>query len=128
VAWHPGVVFIDFAEACFPVVELARRDADPGQEARRGDRGLAAPGADEIDELIAGIVRDTAAGQSSPRLFFSSVCASMSSAMTSFSFWSLASSCWMRASCTVSTVLGLRPLRPLAKARCPFSKNFLSQS
>jgi hypothetical protein len=66
-------VFIDFAEACFPVVELAGADADPGEEAGRGDVGFVAPGADEIDDLIAGVVGDPFASQGSPRLFFSSV-------------------------------------------------------
>jgi hypothetical protein len=40
VAWHPGVVLVDLAEALLPVVELAGTDADPGQEARDGDVGL----------------------------------------------------------------------------------------
>ena len=62
IAWHPGVVFVDLAEAVLPVVELAAADADPGQEATDGDVRLVAPGADEIDELIAGIVGNPAAG------------------------------------------------------------------
>jgi hypothetical protein len=62
VAWHPGVVFIDLAEALLPVVELAGADADPGQEATDGDVGLVAPGADEIDDGVAGIVGDPVAG------------------------------------------------------------------
>jgi hypothetical protein len=73
IAWHPGVVFIDFAKASFPVVKLAGADADPGEEADRGDVGFVAPGADEIDDLIADVVGDPLAGQGSPRLFFSSV-------------------------------------------------------
>jgi hypothetical protein len=60
VAWHPGVVLVDFAEALLPVVELARADADPGQEATGGDVRLVAPGTDEIDDLVAGIVGDPA--------------------------------------------------------------------
>src|ERR1700691_4197578 len=83
IAWHPGVVFVDLAEARDPVLVLAARDADPGHEARDRDVGCVAPSADEIDQLVARVVGDPAAGQSSPRLFFSSVCASMSSAMTS---------------------------------------------
>ena len=93
VAWHPGVVLVDLAEALFPVVELAGADADPGQEATGRDVGLVAPGADEIDDLVAGVVGDPAAGQSSPSSFFNRVCSSMSSAMTAFLRWSLASSC-----------------------------------
>ena len=61
VAWHPGVVLVDFAEAKFPVVEFAGADADPGQETTDGNVRLVAPGADEIYELVAGIVGDPAA-------------------------------------------------------------------
>jgi len=61
IAWHPGVVFIDFAEAFLPVAELAGTDADPGEEARHGYVTLVGPGADEIDELIAGTVGHPAA-------------------------------------------------------------------
>ena len=73
IAWDPGVVLVDLAEAVLPVVELAGADADPGEEAGRGDVGFVAPGADEIDDGVAGIVGDPAALQFSPRLFFSSV-------------------------------------------------------
>jgi hypothetical protein len=73
IAWDPGVVLVDLAEATFPVVELAGADADPADEATEGDFGLVAPGADEIDDGIAGIVGDPATLQLSPRLFFSSV-------------------------------------------------------
>src|SRR5207302_1943164 len=78
IARHPGIVLIDLTEAVPPVVELTLTDADPGDEAGDGDVGLVRPGADEIDDLIAGIVGNPRAPQSSPRLFFSSVCASMS--------------------------------------------------
>jgi hypothetical protein len=60
VARHPGVVLVDLAEALLPVVELAGADADPGQEATDRDLRLVAPGADEIDELVAGVVGDPA--------------------------------------------------------------------
>ena len=73
IAWHPGVVFVDLAEACDPVLVFAASDADPGHEARDRHLGLVRPGANEIDELIARIMRDPALGQGSPRLFFSSV-------------------------------------------------------
>ena len=73
IAWHPGVVFVDFAEARDPVLVLAAADADPGHETRDGDIGLVGPGADEIDDRIARVMRDPALGQGSPRLFFSSV-------------------------------------------------------
>jgi hypothetical protein len=61
IAWHPGVVFIDFAEAMFPVVELAGADADPGQEAPGRNFGLVAPVPDEVDNGIAGVMGDPAA-------------------------------------------------------------------
>ena len=37
---HPGVVLVDFAEALFPVVELAGADAEPGKEAADGNLRL----------------------------------------------------------------------------------------
>jgi hypothetical protein len=49
-------VFVDLAEAVFPVVELAGGQADPGQKAASRDAGLAAPVADEIDDGVAGVV------------------------------------------------------------------------
>jgi hypothetical protein len=73
IARDPGVVLVDLAEAPFPVVELAGADADPADETTEGDFGLVAPGADEIDDGVAGIVGDPATLQLSPRLFFSSV-------------------------------------------------------
>jgi hypothetical protein len=60
VAGHPGVVLVDLAEALLPVVELTGADADPGEEATDRDLGLVAPGADEIDELVAAVVGDPA--------------------------------------------------------------------
>jgi len=56
IARHQGVVFVDLAEAVFPVVELAGGQADPGQKAASRDAGLAAPVADEIDDGVAGVV------------------------------------------------------------------------
>src|SRR5215831_11505542 len=120
IAWHPMVVLVDLAETLDPVLVLAAGDANPGQEAGDRDVGFVAPGADEIDELVASVVGDPAPGQSSPRLFFSSVCASMSSAMTSFLRASLAWSCWIFWSLASSTALALRPL---SKARWAFSKS-----
>src|ERR1700674_5443333 len=84
IAWDPGVVFVDFAEAYDPVVVLATADADPGHETRDGDVGFVGPGADEIDDGVARVMGDPTLVQGSPFLFFSSVRASMSSAMTSF--------------------------------------------
>jgi len=73
IARHPGVVFVDLAEAGLPVIELAGADAEPGQKASHGDLRLLAPGADEIDELIAAVMGDPAALQISPSSFFKSV-------------------------------------------------------
>ena len=73
ITWHPGVVFVDLAEAATPIFVLAASDADPGHETRDGHLGLVRPGADEIDDGVARIVRDPALGQGSPRFFFNSV-------------------------------------------------------
>jgi hypothetical protein len=56
IAWDPGVVLIDLAEAVLPVVELAGTDAEPREEATSRDIGLVAPGADEINEPVPAIV------------------------------------------------------------------------
>src|SRR5206468_3635453 len=98
------------AEAPLPVMEFAGADADPRQEATDGDVGLVAPGADEIDQLVAGIVRDPAAGQLSPSSFFKRVCSSISSARMESLRCSLASSCSILQSLASSTALLLRPL------------------
>jgi hypothetical protein len=60
VAWHPGIVLVDFAIALLPVIKLAGAQLDPAEEADDGDLGLVAPGADEIDELIPNIVGNPA--------------------------------------------------------------------
>lgn len=62
IARHPVVVFIDFAEACDPVVVFAAGDVDPGDEARDRDLGFVGPRADEIDDQVARVVGDPAAG------------------------------------------------------------------
>ena len=61
IAWHPGVVLVDFAEACTPIFVLAAADADPGHEVRDGDVGFVAPRTDEIDKLVARVMGDPAA-------------------------------------------------------------------
>ncbi len=60
VAWDPGVVFVDLAEAMLPVVEFTGANADPGKKATDGDLRLVAPDANEIDEVVAGVVRHPA--------------------------------------------------------------------
>jgi hypothetical protein len=62
IAWHPGIVFVDLAEACDPVLVLAAGDADPGRETRDRDVGFVGPGADEIDDLVARVMGNPAAG------------------------------------------------------------------
>ncbi len=61
VAWHPGVVLVDLAEAAFPVVDLAGGQTQPSEKATSRDAGLVAPGTDEIDDLVAGVVGHPAA-------------------------------------------------------------------
>ena len=56
IAWDPGVVLVDLAEALFPIVELAGADADPGHEATSRDLRFVAPIPDEIDDRVTGIV------------------------------------------------------------------------
>ena len=72
IARHPGVVLVDFAKAGFPVVELAGADADPGEEAAEGDLSFVGPGANEIDDVVAAVVRHPTFGQISPSSFFGS--------------------------------------------------------
>ena len=62
VATHKGVVFVDLAEALFPVVEFAGGDADPTLEAISRDVGLTAPETDEINGGVARVVRHPLAG------------------------------------------------------------------
>ena len=61
IARDPSVMFVDLAKTLDPIVVLAGADADPGQKVRRGDIALVGPGADEIDDLVAGVVGDPAA-------------------------------------------------------------------
>jgi hypothetical protein len=56
VAGNAGVVFVDFAEAVFPVVELAGGESDPVEESTSREFGLVAPVADEVDDGVAGVV------------------------------------------------------------------------
>jgi hypothetical protein len=70
VARDVGVVFVDFAEAMFPVVELAGGESDPFEEATSREFGLVAPIADEVDDGVAGVVRRPAGVQISPSSFF----------------------------------------------------------
>ena len=58
IARDPGVVFVDFAEACTPIFVLASAYANPGHETRDGEVGFVAPGADEIDDGVTRVMRD----------------------------------------------------------------------
>jgi len=69
VAGNAGVVFVDFAEAAFPVVELAGGEFDPVEEATSREFGLVAPVADEVDDGVAGVVGRPASVQISPSSF-----------------------------------------------------------
>ena len=62
IAWNPGVVFVGPTIAVFPGIPLGGTDADPQEEATDGDVRLVAPGADEINDGVAGVVGDPAAG------------------------------------------------------------------
>src|SRR5574340_230678 len=91
VARHPTVVLVPFAVAVLPVVELARAEAQPGDELPRRDLRSLLPTAHVIDHFIAGVVGNPTSVQSSPLAFFARTFSSISSAMTSFFCWSLLS-------------------------------------
>ena len=56
VARNPGVVLVDLAVTLPPVVELRQADAQPEHQQADGDLRLLGPAADEIDDLVAGVV------------------------------------------------------------------------
>ena len=60
VARNPAVVFVDLAVARLPVVELARRDTQPGDESLRGDASSITPVTDVIDDRVAKVVGNLA--------------------------------------------------------------------
>jgi hypothetical protein len=84
VAWNQGIVFVGQPVARLPVVELAGRDPEPGDEPGDGELGSLRPSPDEVDNGVAGIMGNPRLGQSSPSSFFSWMCSSISSATTSF--------------------------------------------
>lgn len=59
---NQAVVLVRLAVAVAPREELAARDADPLDEAVSGDLGLVGPRADEVDDSVARIVGNPAAG------------------------------------------------------------------
>jgi hypothetical protein len=56
VAWHQGIVLVGHSIASFPVVELAGRDPQPGDESGDGDLGSLRPSLDQVNDAVAGIV------------------------------------------------------------------------
>ena len=63
VAWHEPIVLVGLAVPLLPVEELAARHPEPRDEALDGDLGLLGPRAHEVDNRIAGVVGNPAAGQ-----------------------------------------------------------------
>lgn len=97
---NPAIVLIHFTIALFPSVELALGKTKPGNESGQGQSGTCRPVVDEIYNLVAHIMGNPAALQSSPSSFFNLTCSSINSESTSFfvaSFASKASTlraCW----------------------------------
>jgi len=56
VAGNPAVVFVHFAVAFFPIVELAWRKTEPSDESGHGKSAPLRPVVDEVDDGIAHIV------------------------------------------------------------------------
>ena len=59
---NPSVVLVDAAVAPAPGIELAGRDAEPGDETPGGDLGLLGPAPHEIDDLVAHVGRRPGVG------------------------------------------------------------------
>lgn len=70
IARDERVVLIRLAVALLPIEELPACDADPRDEALGGDVCLGRPSANEVDDLVARVMGDPAAGQGSPSSFF----------------------------------------------------------
>jgi len=62
IARNERVVFVRLPVALLPVVVLAARDAEPGDEERRGELGLRAPLLDEVDDGVTRVVGNPGAG------------------------------------------------------------------
>ena len=77
VARHPAVVLVGLAVAPAPVVELARRDAQPVDEAGRRDAGLLAPAAHKVHDGIPRVVGNPGGPQSSPSSVFNATYSSI---------------------------------------------------
>ena len=57
ISGNPTVVLVDTAIAAAPGIELAGRDAEPGDETPGVDLGLLRPAPHEIDDLVAHVGR-----------------------------------------------------------------------
>jgi hypothetical protein len=60
IAGDVGVVLVDLAVTLPPVVKLREADAQPEHQHADGDFRLLGPAADEVDELVAGVVGNPA--------------------------------------------------------------------
>jgi len=70
----------------FPVVIFPGGQPDPAKDALRRNPGQKGPAPDKVDNEIAGVGWDPDPGQRTPSVFFSLVCSSISSEITSFFF------------------------------------------
>jgi hypothetical protein len=61
IAGNLAVVLVGLPVALLPAVELARAELEPAEEALGRDLGLLRPPVDEVDERVAGVVRNPAA-------------------------------------------------------------------
>ena len=60
VARDPTVMLVDFAVASLPVVEFARLNSEPGNDAFGGNAGAILPVTNVIDNRVAGVVGNPA--------------------------------------------------------------------
>src|SRR5690606_1284009 len=133
IAGHQRVVLVGLAVALPPVEELPPGNTDPANEAVGGDFGLVRPRANEVDDLVARVVRDPAALQGSPEVFFNFTYSSEISAITA-SFLASFASCWatrasssaMRA-CSRCSWLEAPFLPPPSNTLAAFSKSWRCQ-
>src|SRR5690606_31201242 len=100
---HVAVMLVDLAVPLLPSEELATGYSKPTNEALGDDLGLVGPDADEVYDLVTYVRGNPATSQSSPSSFFSLMCSSLISAITSslrasfaFSAVTSASSCFSR--------------------------------
>lgn len=85
------VMFVDLAITLAPVIELADSDSQPADEGGKGNIGLLMPKVNKINYRISSVMGNPGGLQTSPMLFFSAICSSISSERTSFFLLSLSS-------------------------------------